>query len=259
MYSPADDPIYSRTRLLMGDDVMRALEKAHVILFGVGGVGSWCAEGLVRSGVRHLTLVDSDCVNLSNINRQLMATARTVGQVKVEALKERLLEINPHAEITALQRVYSEQTAVSFELERYDYILDAIDSLKEKADLILRGTRTPAVFFSSMGAALKVNPQGVKVAEFWNVRGCPLGAAIRKKFKQNHTWPGHKFRCVYGEEVLPNRGQALAADASNSEWDGRKAQINGTAAHITAIFGMTLCGLVIEDIYNKTLQATAQK
>ena len=252
MYSPAEDSIYSRTTLLMGNDVMERLGSARVILFGVGGVGSWCAEGLVRSGVTHITLVDSDCVSESNINRQLMATTRTVGQVKVEALRDRLLEINPNAEITAIERVYSAETADSFEMERYDYIIDAIDSLKEKSDLILRGTRTPAVFFSSMGAALKVNPQGVKVAEFWNVRGCPLGAAIRKKYKQNHTYPGHKFRCVYDEEVLPNRGTALAADASNSEWDGRKAQINGTTAHITAIFGMTLAGLVIEDIYRKT-------
>ena len=252
MYSPAEDPIYSRTALLMGNDVMERLGSARVILFGVGGVGSWCAEGLVRSGVTHITLVDSDCVSTSNINRQLMATTRTVGQVKVEALRDRLLEINPNAEITAIERVYSAETADSFEMERYDYIIDAIDSLKEKSDLILRGTRTPAVFFSSMGAALKVNPQGVKVAEFWNVRGCPLGAAIRKKYKQNHTYPGHKFRCVYDEEVLPNRGTALAADATNSEWDGRKAQINGSLAHITAIFGMTLAGLVIEDIYRKT-------
>ena len=253
MYTPADDPIYSRTSLLLGDDVMDALGQARVLLFGVGGVGSWCAEGLVRSGVTHLTLVDSDCISESNVNRQLMATTRTIGQEKVEALRDRLLEINPKAQITAIRRAYSAETADSFEMERYDYILDAIDSLKEKADLILRATRTPAVFFSSMGAACKVDPRGVKVAEFWNVRGCPLGAAIRKKYKQNHTYPGHKFRCVYDEEVLPNRGTALAADATNSEWDGRKAQINGTTAHITALFGMTLCGLVVEDIYKKSL------
>ena len=243
--------LFARTALLLGDDVMEAVRNARVLLFGAGGVGSWCAEGLVRSGIRHLTLVDSDTVSVSNVNRQLMATTATVGQVKVEALKARLLEINPEAEIIAIQRVYSAETADSFGMDGYDYILDAIDSLKEKSDLILHATRTPAVFFSSMGAALKVNPLGVKVAEFWNVRGCPLGAAIRKKFKQNHTWPGHKFRCVYDEEVLPNRGAAIAADASNSEWDGRKAQINGTAAHIIAIFGMTLCGLVIEDIYRR--------
>ena len=252
MSASSDNPIYNRTALLLGNDVMAVLGRIRVIIFGVGGVGSWCAEGLLRSGITHITLVDSDCVSESNINRQLMATTRTVGQVKVEALKERLLEINPAAEITAIQRPYNAETADSFALDTYDYILDAIDSLKEKSDLILRGTRTPAVFFSSMGAACKVNPQGVKVAEFWNVRGCPLGAAIRKKYKQNHTYPGHKFRCVYDEEVLPNRGTAQAADASNSEWDGRKAQINGTTAHITAIFGMTLAGLVIEDVYTKT-------
>jgi tRNA A37 threonylcarbamoyladenosine dehydratase len=251
MYTPVEDPIYSRTKLLVGDATMAALGSVRVLIFGVGGVGSWCAEGLVRSGITHLTLVDSDTVSISNINRQLMATSRTVGQPKVEALRDRLLEINPNAEILALQRPYNEETADSFGMETYDYIIDAIDSLKEKSDLILRATRTPAVFFSSMGAALKVDPQGVKVAEFWNVRGCPLGAAIRKKFKQNHTWPGHKFRCVYDEEVLPNRGTALAADATNSEWDGKKAQINGTTAHITAIFGMTLCGLVIGNIYEK--------
>ena len=251
MYNPVEDPIYGRTRLLVGDAVLAALGRARVIIFGVGGVGSWCAEGLVRSGIVHLTLVDSDAVSPSNVNRQLMATTKTVGQVKVEALKERLLTINPSAEITALQKTFTEDTAGEFQLETYDYIIDAIDSLKEKSDLILRGTRTPAVFFSSMGAALKVDPQGVKVAEFWNVRGCPLGAAIRKKFKQNHTYPGHKFRCVYDEEVLPNRGEALAADASNSEWDGRKAQINGTSAPITALFGMTLAGLVVQDLYKK--------
>lgn len=254
MYSPSEDPVFSRTALLLGDDVMAAIGNARVLLFGVGGVGSWCAEGLVRSGITHITLVDSDCVSTTNINRQLMATSRTVGQVKVEALRERLLEINPNAEITAVRRVYNAETASSFGMEGYDYIIDAIDSLKEKSDLILRATRTPAVFFSSMGAALKVDPQGVKVAEFWNVRGCPLGAAIRKKYKQNHTYPGHKFRCVYDEEVLENRGAAVAADSSNSEWDGRKAQINGTTAHITAIFGMTLCGLVIDDIRRKVLQ-----
>ena len=250
----SDNPSFSRTALLLGDEVMDALSQARVLLFGVGGVGSWCAEGLVRSGISHLTLVDSDCVSPTNVNRQLMATTATVGQVKVEALRERLLAINPDAEIQALQCVYNAQTAASFEMETYDYIIDAIDSLKEKADLILRATRTPAVFFSSMGAACKIDPQQVRVAEFWNVRGCPLGAALRKKYKQNHTYPGHKFRCVYDEEVLPNRGTAVAADASNSEWDGRKAQINGTTAHITAIFGMTLAGLVIQDINDRTLR-----
>ena len=243
-----ENPDYSaRTGLLLGADVLARLSEVRVILFGVGGVGSWCAEGLVRSGVRHLTLVDADRISASNVNRQLMALPRTVGQVKVEALRERLLEIAPDAEILPLQKIFTAETAGEFALESYDYILDAIDSLKDKAELILRATHTPAVFFSSMGAALKVDPEQVRVAEFWNVRGCPLGAALRKKFKQNHTWPGHKFRCVYDEEVLPNRGGRAEAETDLFN----KAQINGSLAHITAIFGMTLAGLVIKDVYAK--------
>jgi len=251
MLSGIEKDIYKRTSLLVGSDVLEAMGAARVILFGVGGVGSWCAEGLVRSGVRRLTLVDADRVSLSNVNRQLMATPQTVGRPKVEALRDRLLEINPAAQIEAVQEIYSAETAGRFDLAGYDYILDAVDSLKDKAELILRATRTPAVFFSSMGAALKIDPTQVRVAEFWNVRGCPLGAALRKRFKQNHTWPGHKFRCVYDEEVLPNRGGEDDAEAETDLF--RKAQVNGSLAHITAIFGMTLCGLVIQDIYRKTL------
>ena len=241
-------PAYlDRVSLLVGEDVLARLRSVRVLLFGVGGVGSWCAEGLVRSGVRHLTLVDADVISESNVGRQLMATPRTVGQVKVEALRERLLEIAPDARIETSQKIFTAETAGEFAMEEYDYILDAIDSLKDKGELILRATRTPAVFFCAMGAALKVDPTQVRVGEFWNVRGCPLGAALRKKFKQNHTWPGHKFRCVYDEEVLPNRGGVGEAETDLFN----KAQINGSLAHITAIFGMTLAGLVINDVYHK--------
>ena len=150
--------IFKRTELLVGNDWMTRIASARVIIFGVGGVGSWCAESLVRSGVRYLTIVDSDRICVTNINRQLMATTKTVGRVKVDVLKERLLDINPLAEITALQQIYSAETADSFALHSYDYIIDAIDSLENKADLIRRATKTDAVFFSSMGAALKMNP-----------------------------------------------------------------------------------------------------
>ena len=130
--------LFNRTELLVGSDVMDRIESKSVIIFGVGGVGSWCAECLVRSGIRKLTIVDSDRVCVTNVNRQLMATTKTVGQVKVEALKSRLLEINPKAEIVALQKIYSEETADEFALDTYDYIIDAIDSLKDKALLMLR-------------------------------------------------------------------------------------------------------------------------
>ena len=215
---------------------MDRLRDVRVIIFGVGGVGSWCAESLVRSGVGHLTIVDQDRVVESNINRQLMATTKTVGRVKVEALRERLLDINPDADIVAIEGAYNKTTADSYDLSPYDYIIDAIDSLSCKTELLLRASRTGATVFSSMGAALKVDPTRVRVAEFWDVRGCPLGAAIRKKMRQNKTLPAKKFLCVYDHEVLPNVGEG---------------ESNGTTAHITGIFGLTLAGLVIKDIYSR--------
>lgn len=264
--------IYNRTELLLGDDVMEALAAVKVIILGVGGVGSWCAEGLVRSGVTKLTIVDSDRVCITNVNRQLMATTKTVGQVKVDALKVRLLEINPKAEITAVQQIYCEETADQFNLDEYDYVIDAVDSLKDKVHLILKATASKARFYCSLGAALKVDPLKIKVAEFWNVRGCPLGAALRKRMKRTKTLPSRKFLCVYDDEVLPNRGHCQSCgtekcmcpkaqngpgnpDLLNHEWCSSKAQINGTTVHVTAIFGMTLSGLVIDDIYRRTLKA----
>lgn len=243
--------IFSRTSRLLGQDVMEHMGRKRVILFGVGGVGSWCAESLIRSGIRHLTIVDSDCVSPSNINRQLMATTETVGQVKVEVLRQRLLTINPYADIKALQQVYTAATSASFQLENYDYIVDAIDSLENKAHLIRVACDTSATFFSAMGAALKLDPQSVRVAEFWKVKGCPLARALRGKFKHQHQFPSRKFPCVYSEEVLENRGECPLEESDT--WSAQKAQINGTVVHAVAIFGFTLAGLVIQDIYNKSM------
>ena len=167
------DAIFRRSELLLGNESMERIAQKRVIIFGVGGVGSWCAESLVRSGIRQLTIVDSDRVCITNINRQLMATTKTIGQVKVEALKERLLTINPAAEITALQKIFTAENADEFELHNYDYIIDAIDSLKDKAALILLACKTNAKFYSSMGAALKLDPTRIKVTEFWKVQGDP--------------------------------------------------------------------------------------
>lgn len=177
--------IFKRTELLVGNLAFKQISDARVIIFGVGGVGSWCAESLVRSGIRQLTIVDSDRVCVTNINRQLMATVDTVGEVKVEALKKRLLSINPTAEINALQQIYCAETAESFHIETYDYIIDAIDSLENKALLIRHACSTDAVFFSSMGAALKMDSLKIDVAEFWKVKGCPLAKALRQKFKRS--------------------------------------------------------------------------
>jgi len=235
--------IFRRAELLLGDEAMGRIAQKRVIIFGVGGVGSWCAESLVRSGISRLTIVDSDRVAVTNINRQLMATTKTVGQVKVEALKERLLAINPSAEITALQQIFNAETAESFQLGTYDYIIDAIDSLKDKALLILlatslspQGESRRGAFFSSMGAALKLDPTRIKIAEFWKVQGDPLARALRKRFKRDGQYPKRKFQCVYSDELLENKMPIDPNDRGN-----------GTIAHITAIFGFMLAGLVVQD------------
>jgi tRNA A37 threonylcarbamoyladenosine dehydratase len=257
--------IFRRTELLIGNEALHDISEANVIIFGVGGVGSWCAESLVRSGVRRLTIVDSDRVCVTNINRQLMATIKTVGQVKVEALKSRLEEINPKVEVTALQKIYSAETADSFNLDEYDYVIDAIDSLENKALLIKRATAANTKFFSSMGAALKMDPLKISVAEFWKVQGCPLARALRNKFKRSKEYPKRKFMCVYSPELMNNRGENHTCGTEtcmcpkakigpgdpnliNHEWCSSKAQINGTMAHTTAIFGFMLAGLVVQDI-----------
>ena len=257
--------IFNRQTLLLGDEAMNNIQSKSVIIFGVGGVGSWCAESLVRSGIKHLTIVDSDRVCITNVNRQLQATTKTVGLVKVEVLKNRLLEINPEAEIKAIQEIYSAENDSMFQLESYDYIIDAIDSLEHKVNLILRASECNGKLFSAMGAALKMDPTKVEVSEFWKVQGCPLARAVRNRFKRNKTFPKKKFLCVYSPELLCNKGKTSTCGTSacmcpkaiiaagnpeliNHEWCSSKAQINGTVAHITAIFGFTIAGLVIQDI-----------
>ena len=247
-----EEGIFNRTELLLGKNTTHSIANKRVILFGVGGVGSWCAESLIRSGIHHLTIVDSDCVCVTNINRQLMATTETIGQPKVEALKKRLLSINPNAKINALQQVYCAETADSFQIETYDYILDAIDSLDNKVLLIRRACETSATFFASMGAALKMDPLKIDIAEFWKVKGCPLAKALRNKFKKSKQFPTKKFKCVYSEELLENKGidtfHETTENLPEHDWHAAKVHTNGTIAHTTAIFGFMLAGLVVQDI-----------
>ena len=253
---PSGKEIFNRAELLLGAGVLERLAAVRVILFGVGGVGSWCAEGLIRSGVVHLTLVDADCVAPSNINRQRMATIRTVGRSKVEVLREMLLEINPEADIKTLHARFNEASASSFGLDGYDYIIDAIDALKDKASLILHACATPATFFSSMGAACKIDPTQVRVAPFWEVRGCPLGAMLRKKLRKAGTLPEKGFLCVYDEELLPNLGEDTALP---EELKFDKAAHNGSLVTVTAAFGFTLASLVIGDVYRQFGQTPFSK
>lgn len=224
-----NESFFQRTELLLGADTMRALAKTHVIVVGTGGVGSWCAEALVRTGIGHLTLVDSDLVCASNVNRQLMATAATIGEPKVTALARRLREINPTADVSAVEGVYSADTASTFRLEEYDFVVDAIDSVAAKAHLIRHSLSIPSVtLFSSMGAARRLDPLRIRATEFWKVQGDGLARALRNRFRKSGEFPARKFTCVWSDE--PPRADA------------------GTVMHVTATFGLALASLVVREI-----------
>ncbi|WP_352421896.1 tRNA threonylcarbamoyladenosine dehydratase [Proteiniphilum sp.] len=238
--------LFARTELLIGREAMQSLAGKKVILFGVGGVGSWCAEGLIRSGIMHLTMVDSDRVAVANSNRQLPATTQTIGELKVDVLKKRLQEINPFATITAVPEIYNAESSASFRLEEYDYVIDAIDSLSHKAHLLAAASESGATVFSSMGAALKMDPQQIRVAEFWKVRGCKLASALRDRLRKGGK-PQRPILCVYSEERLSNKGMEALPDA-DEKGSFHKAQTNGTMVQVTAVFGFTLSGLVIQDV-----------
>lgn len=252
--------VFNRTALLTGIEKLAEFESRRIIIFGIGGVGSWTAETLVRTGYTDITLVDADRVAVSNINRQLPATSCTVGEVKVDAMRRHLLEINPAANITAIHGSYTQQTAEDYDLSSYDYIVDAIDSLSDKALLILRATQAmadtssslrPVRFYSSMGAALKLDPSRISVAEFWKVKGCPLAASLRRKFKKSGEFPRKKFQCVYSDELVKNHPDALMLSDTTGAMNYNKVAANGSLMHITSIFGITLASLIIRDTLSR--------
>ncbi|MEI7596621.1 MAG: tRNA threonylcarbamoyladenosine dehydratase [Bacteroidota bacterium] len=261
--------LFHRSELLLGKERMQKLASAKVIIFGIGGVGSWCAESLVRSGISNITIVDSDRICVTNINRQVHATTSSVGLVKTDVLKARLLDINPNANIVALQKIYNKDTYQEFDLESYDYIIDAIDSLGSKVHLIKTATEIKtAVFYSSMGASLKVDSTQIQVGDFWSVKMCPLARKLRKMLRKISA-PKNHFQVVFSEELLENNGASESAcgsaqcmcpkskegpgnpELADHEWCSLKAQINGSLAHITAMFGFTIAGMVVKDIYYK--------
>lgn len=228
-----NEEYFQRTELLLGAAAMRALAQTRVLLVGTGGVGSWCAEALVRTGVGRLTLVDADRVCASNVNRQLMATSATIGEPKVVALARRLREINPAAAVTAVAGVYSADTAAMFNLEEYDYVIDAIDSVADKAHLVRHALSVPSVtLFSSMGAARKLDPFRIRASEFWKVQGDGLARALRIRFRKSGEFPSRKFTCVWSDE--PPRAAV------------------GTVMHVTAAFGLALAGLVVRTVCAKS-------
>jgi tRNA A37 threonylcarbamoyladenosine dehydratase len=258
---PFVNPFFQRLALLTGAEALERLEKTSVLVFGVGGVGSWCAEALARSGVGNIGIIDSDTVCITNINRQVQATKNTVGLSKVETLKERLLAINPRCTVTAWEKVFSKESEESFGIDKADYCIDAIDSLSNKIELIDYTASCGTKLFSCMGMAQKLDPTRIKTADIWKTEGCPLAALIRKGLrKQGFTG---NFTAVYSNEQLPLHreigvacGSALCLcperDRSDPgapvEWCSAKKVINGSSVTVTATAGMILASLVIQDV-----------
>jgi tRNA A37 threonylcarbamoyladenosine dehydratase len=264
--APPVNPVFQRLSLLTGADVLEALEKTRVFVFGLGGVGSWCAEALVRSGAGRVDIVDSDRICVTNINRQVQATSRTVGRSKAEALGERLREINPRCAVHPWERVFSRDTAGIFGIEKNDYCIDAIDSLAFKLDLIEYALAAGSRFFSSMGMAQKLDPTRIKTASVWDTRGCPLARLVRQGLRKR-GFTGD-FTAVYSDEQLPLHreipGSCGSAEgrcfcpAKNGdgedrdiEWCAGKRVINGSSVTVTAAAGLVLASLVIRNIYGR--------
>ncbi len=188
----------SRTEALIGEEALDKLSRAKVIIFGVGGVGGYAFEALVRSGVENIAIVDSDTVSESNLNRQIIATRSNIGRLKVEVARERALDINPEAKITVYPIFYSEETENEINLSDYDYVIDAIDSVSSKLRLIENAVKRDTSIISSMGAGNKLNPAGFKVADIYKTQVCPLARAIRTELKKRGI---KKLKCVYSEEA----------------------------------------------------------
>ena len=238
------DRIFKRLEALVGEPALERLREARVALFGAGGVGSWCAEALVRNGIGKLTVMDSDLVCETNINRQLQATRLTLGMPMVEALTARLGDINPDAEIIGHFESWNPRSSESFDLAAHDYIVDAIDSLGAKVDLIARTLAGGNVLFSSLGASRKLDPTRIRVDSFWDVEGCPLGKHMRKRLRNRGAT--RDFQCVYSNENLPGLSPEITDDQDDTE-----RRIHGSAVHVTAVFGLVLAGLVVQDVVGK--------
>ncbi len=225
------DERLARIEALVGEAALQKLADLRIVVFGVGGVGSVCAESLVRSGVGHLTMVDSDVVVESNINRQLPALHSTLGRPKVDVLCERFLDINPEADIVALQARYSSETREQFDFKNYDVVIDAIDSLSSKTDLLITASNAGCKVFCSLGAAGKLDPTKVRTASIWETTGCPLGKLVRNGLRKR-DFQGD-FVAVYSQEPSLLKGKS------------GEPVVLGSAMPVTAAFGLALSGLVI--------------
>lgn len=224
----------SRTAALLGEEALARLAAARVAVVGVGGVGSWCAEALARTGVGHLTLVDDDVVVPSNVNRQCPATAKTLGRFKVEALRERLLDINPDGDVVAVSGRYPSETP-DLRLQDFGLVVDAIDSVDCKAELILAATAADVPILSSMGAARRLDPTKVVIRRFDKITGDGLARALRQRFKKLGRFPARRFDCVCSTEPMQSVRTASTG-----------AVPKGSMMPVTCAFGMALAAEAVK-------------
>lgn len=232
---------FSRTQNLLGEKAMEKLHHARVAVFGIGGVGGYTVEALVRSGVGAIDLIDSDTVALSNLNRQIIATHKTIGKDKVEVMKERILEINPEAKITIHKCFYLPETKDQFDFSQYSYVVDAVDTVTAKIQLVLEAQEAGVPIISSMGTGNKLYPQMLEVADIYKTSVCPLAKVMRRELKKRGV---KKLKVVYSKEE-PLTPQGEVADA------GSRRAVPGSTAFVPPVAGMILAGEVIRDLIEK--------
>lgn len=234
---------FSRTELLFGSEALAKLKKAHVAVFGIGGVGGHVVEALARSGVGSFELIDNDTVAITNINRQIIATLDTVGQPKVEVMRKRILSINPEAEITLHQCFFLPENKDEFDFSKYDYVVDAVDTVAAKIAIVLAAKEVGVPVISSMGAGNKVNPAMFEVADIYKTSIDPLARVMRQAMKKHHI---KKLKVVYSKELPLLQVDELKAEC-HAEAPKRRA-LPGSNAFCPSVAGLIIASEVIKDL-----------
>lgn len=236
---------YSRTRLLLGADGLQRLRSARVAIFGLGGVGGYVAEALARSGIGQLDLIDDDTVNLTNLNRQVLALHSTIGMPKVEAAKNRILDIDPTIQVRTYETFYLPETAGQFDFSQYDYVIDAIDTVTGKLELIAQAKSAGVPIISCMGTGNKLDPTGFRVADISKTSGCALARIMRKECAKR----GLKgVKVVYSQE-LPLEPQADPNEPQEPQREGSsRRSLPGSTAFVPGVAGLIMAGEVVKDL-----------
>ena len=229
--------MFSRFELLIGEEKLQQLQNSHVLVFGVGGVGGYVVEALVRSGIGHITIVDNDEVSLTNLNRQIIATRETIGKKKVEVMKERILSINPDCLVTGLEMFYLPENADTIDLTKYDYVVDAIDTITSKIELAMRCEKLNVPLISSMGTGNKLNPAMLEVSDIYKTSVCPLAKVMRKELKTRGV---KHLKVVYSKE--------LPIKPRQSKEPTNKRTVPGSSAFVPSSAGLLIASEVIKDL-----------